>query len=72
MLRGISSEALATDADIDRSYASRLERGVANPTVEVLERIARVLEVEIAELFAVPEPDAERPMPLRGGRHRSR
>src|SRR6266851_3495078 len=53
VLRGISSETLAADASVDRSYMSRVERGVANPTIDVLERIVGVLEVEIAELFAI-------------------
>lgn len=50
---------------------SRVERGVANPTIDVLERIVGVLEVEIAELFAIPQPTDERPEPLTGGRRRS-
>ena len=70
--RGFSSETLAADADVDRAYVSRIERAVANPTIDVLARIAGVLVVEIGELFAVPEPEEERPMPLPGGRHRSR
>jgi transcriptional regulator with XRE-family HTH domain len=69
--RGISSEALSADAGVDRAYVSRIERAVANPTVDVLERIARVLGVEIGELFAVPAPHEERPVPLPGGRRRS-
>ena len=36
------------------------------------ERIAGVLAVEMQELFAVPEPDEERPMPLGGGRRPGR
>ncbi len=71
VLRGISSETLAADASVDRSYMSRVERGVANPTIDVLERIVGVLEVEIAELFAIPQPTDERPEPLTGGRRRS-
>jgi transcriptional regulator with XRE-family HTH domain len=72
VLRGISSERLAADAGVDRSYTSRLERGVANPSVDVVEKIANVLGVPMAELFAVPEPNEERPEPLPGGRRRSR
>jgi transcriptional regulator with XRE-family HTH domain len=72
VLRGISSERLAAESGVDRSYVSRLERGVANPSVDVLERLARVLEVEMSELFAVPEPHEERPEPLPGGRRRRR
>ena len=69
--RGISSETLAAEADVDRAYTSRIERAVANPSVDVLERIARVLEVEMADLFAVPGPQERRPAPLPGGRRRS-
>jgi transcriptional regulator with XRE-family HTH domain len=70
VLRGISSEALAARADVDRAYVSRIERRVANPTVDILERIGSVLGIEMAELFAVPDQDADRPMPLPGGRRR--
>lgn len=70
--RGISSENLAAESGVDRAYVSRIERAVANPTIDVLERIAGALEVGIGELFAVPEPDEARPEPLRGGRRRSR
>jgi transcriptional regulator with XRE-family HTH domain len=36
--RGMAQEALAVDAEIDRTYVSRLERNMENPTVAVLER----------------------------------
>ena len=68
VLRGISSEVLAAQADVDRAYVSRIERAVANPTIDILERIARALGVEMAKLFAVPASDEERPAPLPGGR----
>ncbi len=72
VLRGISSEALAAQADVDRAYVSRIERAVANPTIDILERIARVLGVEMADLFSVPGPHEERPAPLPGGRRSGR
>ena len=43
--RGLAQDALAVDAEIDRTYVSRLERNQENPTVAVLERIA-IAEVE--------------------------
>ena len=70
VLRGMSSEALAANADVDRAYVSRIERAVANPTIDILERIAQALGVEIAELFVIPLPTDERPEPLPGGRRR--
>lgn len=49
---GLSQEALAYEADIDRSYMSRLERGLENPTVALLDRLAKALDAPIVELFA--------------------
>jgi transcriptional regulator with XRE-family HTH domain len=70
--RSLSQEALATDAGIDRTYVSRLERGSENPTVAVLEQIADALGATIVEFFAVPAPDEPPPKPLRGGRRPKR
>ena len=66
--RGVAQEALAIDAEIDRTYVSRLERNMENPTVAVLERLAQALEVEIAEFFVKPKPGAKTPPVLRKGR----
>jgi transcriptional regulator with XRE-family HTH domain len=67
--RGPSQEILAVDARVDRTYVSRLERGLENPTVAVLERLAIALGADVREFF-----DAGRvrsPVkPLRGGRHK--
>ena len=49
----MSQEALGVDADLETVYVSRIERGVANPTLRVLERIARALKVDGAELLSV-------------------
>lgn len=51
--RGLSQEALAVDAEIDRTYVSRLERNLENPTIGVLERVASALDCSIVEFFAV-------------------
>jgi transcriptional regulator with XRE-family HTH domain len=40
---GLSQEALAFAAGVDRSYVSQLERGIANPSIAILIRLARVL-----------------------------
>jgi len=66
--RGIAQEALAVDAEIDRTYVSRLERNLENPTVAVLERVARALGTEITELFAKPKPGTRPPETLPKGR----
>jgi len=41
--RGLSQEALALEAGVDRSYVSQLERGIANPSLYILSKIAQVL-----------------------------
>jgi transcriptional regulator with XRE-family HTH domain len=59
---------LAVDAGIDRTYVSRLERGLENPTVAVLEKLARAFSSNIEELFRVPRVGEAAPRPLKGGR----
>ncbi|WP_323001593.1 helix-turn-helix transcriptional regulator [Denitromonas sp.] len=44
---GLSQEALALAANVDRTYVSQLERGVANPSLLILGRIARALNAEL-------------------------
>ena len=69
---GLSQEVLAGDAEIDRTYVSRLERGLENPTVVVLERLAKALSVNIEELFRMPRAGEPAPRPLKGGRRPKR
>jgi transcriptional regulator with XRE-family HTH domain len=66
--RDISQENLAVDADLDRTYVSRLERGLENPTVAVLARLAKALDAEIVEFFAVVRRGELAVKPLKGGR----
>lgn len=47
---GMNQEKLALNADIDRSYMGRIERGEVSITVEKLFQIARVLSCELSEL----------------------
>jgi transcriptional regulator with XRE-family HTH domain len=68
--RGVSQEAFAVDAGVDRTYMSRIERKLENPTVTVLERIATALGVDIAALFADPGPEGDAPPSLPAGRKR--
>ena len=70
--RSLSQESLAADAEIDRSYVSRLERGLENPTIALLEQLADALGAEIVEFFVVPAPGEPPPKPLRGGRRPKR
>jgi transcriptional regulator with XRE-family HTH domain len=64
--RGLSQEALALTANVDRSYVGRLERAEENPTITILDRLASALGVAVDELLA--RPQGAKPKPLPGGR----
>ena len=49
--KGFSQEALANEAEIDRTYISALERGVYSASLTMLEKLADVLSVEPAALI---------------------
>ncbi len=69
--KGLSQEKLAYDAGVDRAYVGGIEREQENPTVNVLDRLAKTLEVPIGELFKAPRPNAPKPKPLPGGRKKT-
>ena len=50
-LKKWSQEDLALEADVNKNYISDLERGERNPTVKVLEKIARAFNISLSELF---------------------
>ena len=47
----LSQEELGARASVHQTYLSQVEGGKRNPSVDVLERIARALKADIAELF---------------------
>jgi transcriptional regulator with XRE-family HTH domain len=49
--RGWSQEELAFEADLHRTYISGVERGIRNPTVSVLQEIAKALDVSPSRLL---------------------
>ena len=49
--RGLSQEELAFEAELHRTYISGVERGVRNPTVTVLAKIAAGLKVTPDQLL---------------------
>ena len=50
--QGISQENLADRAGVHRTYVSGVERGVRNPTITVLEKLAVALSTGLPELLA--------------------
>lgn len=49
--RGVSQEELAHLAEIDRTYISSLERCQYAASIEVVDRLAKALEVQAADLL---------------------
>ncbi|TIO84083.1 MAG: helix-turn-helix transcriptional regulator [Mesorhizobium sp.] len=49
--RGMTLESLATEAGLAYSYMGGIERGQRNPSLNVAERIAKVLESDPVTLF---------------------
>jgi len=48
---GISQEVLADSAGIDRTYASQIERAIANPSLSVLCNVANALGLKLRDLI---------------------
>ncbi len=48
--KGWSQEELADQAGLHRTYVSGVERAIRNPTLTVLDRLARALTVPIGKL----------------------
>jgi len=49
--RGLSQAALAARANITREYVNKLEAGRYDPTVGVLQRLAKALGVRVVKLL---------------------
>lgn len=63
---GISQEAFADKCGYARSYMSRIERGLANPSLDFVEVVAIALKVDVKALFetagaALPTVKAKSP-----------
>lgn len=52
--RGLSLKALAERAEVSESFISQVERGVANPSVASLRRLAEALDASVGALFQEP------------------
>ena len=51
---GISQEAFSDKCGFARSYMSRIERGLANPSLDAIDVLANALGVKVSELFIEP------------------
>lgn len=64
----LTQENLAVDASVDRTVISEIERVKHNASVDLLDRIAEALDVDILEFFVDFQSVDEQPGPLRPGR----
>lgn len=71
---GLSQEELAHRADIDRTYISALERSVYAAGIDVVDRLARELGLEAADLLRRPVEvsDTDQTSPAAPPRSRAR
>lgn len=70
--KNISQGNLAMLAGIDRTYVSRLERMIENPSIGILDKIAQALNVKTADLFAELSSETGDLTRLKAGRPRKR
>ena len=52
--KGLSQEALAHEAEVDRTYISALERGRYSATIDMVDKLAMVLDIEASALLERP------------------
>lgn len=52
MEKGLTIEALATDVGLSYSYVGEMQRGKRNPTLKIVERVAKALDVSPIELLS--------------------
>jgi transcriptional regulator with XRE-family HTH domain len=63
---GIAQEELAHRARLHRTYISLVERGLRNPTLQVLQDLARALQVTMTQMVAELEAGSRNPDKQRG------
>jgi len=49
--RGLSQEALALSASVDRTFVSQIERAIRQPTLTTLWKLARALDIQPSTLI---------------------
>lgn len=59
--RGLSQEALALEAGIQRNYVSLIERGINQPTITIIFKLAEALEMQPSQLIELVEAECLNP-----------
>ncbi len=50
-IRGLTQEALAEAVNVNRAYIGHIEQGRRTPSISMLAKIAKALNVPVSELF---------------------
>jgi transcriptional regulator with XRE-family HTH domain len=50
--KGLAQERLALEAGVDRTLVSKIERQIANPSLEILVKLALTLKVSVTSLLS--------------------
>ena len=59
--KGIAQERLGLDSGVDRTLVSKIERELANPSLEILHKLATCLETTVADLLATSKTRSKHP-----------
>jgi transcriptional regulator with XRE-family HTH domain len=57
---GLTQEKLALDAGIDRNFVSLIERGINQPTIRILFKLADILQIQPSKILRQVEIELER------------
>jgi transcriptional regulator with XRE-family HTH domain len=49
--KGMAQERLALEAGVDRTLVSKIERLVANPSLEIMAKLANTLDISVSKLL---------------------
>ena len=60
---GLSQEQLSFEAEIERNFVSLIERGVNQPTIRVIFKLASALGTPPSEMLALVEKEMTLPSP---------
>ena len=52
---GLSQEQLGFDSEVHRTYISEIERGLKNPSLETLQKLAKALGTKVSTLIVDAE-----------------
>ena len=59
--RGLSPEALALEAGVQRNYVSLIERGVNQPTITIIFKLATALGMKPSQVVELVENECHKP-----------